>query len=124
MKMKRSHYIFFLLHVMCRSLLGYDWDWLDVFRLDSRHILQNTTEEDIFNNYPGLFSDRLEAHLYLSGWAALVILTLKDDFSNIRICGVFRTTINGVLDTGIYVIPIVEDLSTSLVEGQTFRKFI
>ena len=54
-----------------------------------------------------------------SKWAAPIVPVVKTD-GNIRICGDFRVTVNGVLQDVTYPLPKIEDIFTRLPGGQHF----
>ena len=58
-----------------------------------------------------------------SEWAAPIVVVPKGD-GEIRICGDYKVTVNGVLDVDQYPLPKPEDLFGSLVGGQSFLSLI
>ncbi len=70
--------------------------------------------------------DRLECDgvieaVDFSEWAAPIVPVVKPDGS-IRICGNFKVTVNKVARRDMYPLPRMEDLFTSLAEGDAFTK--
>ena len=56
-----------------------------------------------------------------SDWATPIVPVIKKD-NSVRICGDYKTTLNGAIHTDKHPIPSVEDLSQALAGGQKFLK--
>ena len=56
-----------------------------------------------------------------SDWATPIVPVIKKD-NSVRICGDYKTTLNGAIQTDNHPIPLVEDLSQALAGGQKFSK--
>ncbi len=57
-----------------------------------------------------------------SDWAAPIVVVLKGDKVNVRICGDLKVTVNPVSKLEQYPIPKVEDLFVQLAKGKLFSK--
>ena len=55
-------------------------------------------------------------------WAVPIVVVLKPDKTNVRICGDFKQTVNPVLTLDKYHISKVEDLFSTLAGGKIFNK--
>ena len=55
-------------------------------------------------------------------WASPIVVVLKADKQNVRICGDFKQTLNPVSKLDTYPIPKVEDYFAKLAGGKTFTK--
>ena len=56
-----------------------------------------------------------------SEYASPVVPVIKED-GTIRVCGDYKATVNGNLDTAVYPLPAIEDCLSELVGGQLFTK--
>lgn len=57
-----------------------------------------------------------------SNWAAPIVLVLKADKKNVRICGDLKMTVNQVSKLDKYPIPKIEDLFVKMAGGTRFTK--
>ena len=55
-------------------------------------------------------------------WAAPIVPVLTSDKTSVRICGVFKLTVNQASKMDRYTIPKVEDLFATLAGGKSFTK--
>ena len=56
-----------------------------------------------------------------SEYASPVVPVIKED-GTIRVCGDYKATVNGNLDTAVYPLPAIEYCLSELVGGQLFTK--
>ena len=56
-----------------------------------------------------------------SEWASPIVCVTKKD-NNVRICGDYEVTINGVLDVEHYPLPLPDDMFATLAGGKHFSK--
>ena len=69
-----------------------------------------------------LTRERIIEPVQYAEWAAPIVPVLTSDKTSVRICGVFKLTVNQASKMDHYTIPKVEDLFATLASGKSFTK--
>ena len=78
--------------------------------------------DKVDNELQCLQRDGIIEPVEIAEWAAPIVIVLKNDSGNVRVCGDFRITVNPVSKLDRYPIPKVEDLFARLSGGKHFSK--